>query len=53
MSSENIQSFFLILQLAVGNHIKNTIHIKENDWRSIYDIATKQSLVGVMMEGIN
>lgn len=52
MSSENIQSFFLILQLAVGNHIKNTIHIKENDWRSIYDIATKQSLVGVMMEGI-
>lgn len=52
MSSENIQSFFLILQLAVGNHIKNIIHIKENDWHSIYDIATKQSLAGVMMEGI-
>ena len=52
MLSENIQSFFLILQLAVGKHIKNAIHIKENDWHSIYEIATKQSLVGVMMEGI-
>lgn len=52
MFSENIQSFILILQLAVGKHIKNTIHIKENDWHSIYDFATKQSLVGVMMEGI-
>lgn len=52
MFSENIQSFFLILQLAVGKHIKNAIHIKENDWHSIYEIATKQSLVGVMMEGI-
>jgi len=52
MFSENIQNFFLILQLAVGKHIKNTIHINENEWHSIYDIATKQSLVGVMMEGI-
>lgn len=52
MFSENIQSFFLILQLAVGKQIKNAIHIKENDWHSIYEIATKQSLVGVMMEGI-
>lgn len=52
MFSENIQSFFWILQLAVGKHIKNAIHIKENDWHSIYEIATKQSLVGVMLEGI-
>ena len=52
MFSENIQGFFLILQLAIGKHIKNAIHIKENDWHSIYEIATKQSLVGVMMEGI-
>ena len=52
MLSEDIQSFFLILQLAVGKHIKNVIHVKENDWQSIYDIATKQSLVGVMMAGI-
>ena len=50
MLSEDIQSFFLIL--AVGKHIKNVIHVKENDWQSIYDIATKQSLVGVMMAGI-
>ena len=52
MLSEDIHSFFLILQLAVGKHIKNVIHVKENDWQSIYDIATKQSLVGVMMAGI-
>ena len=52
MFSENIQSFFLILQLAVGKHISNTIHVSENDWHSIYDIATKQSLVGVMLDGI-
>ncbi len=52
MLSEDIQSFLLILQLAVGKHIKNVIHVKENDWQSIYDIATKQSLVGVMMAGI-
>ena len=52
MFSENIQNFFLILQLAVGKHISNTIHINENEWHSIYDIATKQSMVGVMMEGI-
>lgn len=52
MFSENIQKFFLILQLAVGKPLKNTIHVKENDWHSIYTIATKQSLVGVMIEGI-
>lgn len=52
MLSEDIHSFFLILQLAVGKHIKNVIHVKENDWQSIYDIATKQSLEGVMMAGI-
>ena len=50
--SENIESFFLILQFAVGKHIKNTIHINESDWYSIYDIATKQSLVGIMLEGV-
>lgn len=52
MSSENIRSFFLILQLVVGKHITDTIHIKENDWHAIYDIATKQSLMGVMLEGV-
>lgn len=52
MFSENIQSFFWILQLALGKHISNTIHVSENDWHSMYDIATKQSLVGVMLDGI-
>ena len=52
MLSEDIQSFFLILQLAVGKHISNTIHINENEWHLIYNIATKQGLVGVMMEGV-
>ena len=51
MCSENSQSFFLMLQFAVGKHI-NTIHIKDNDWHSIYEIATKQSLRGILMEGI-
>ena len=52
MSSENIQSFLWILQLAVGKRQSNSIHINDKEWYSIYDIATKQSLVGVMMEGI-
>lgn len=52
MLSKNIQFFFCILQLAVGKHLAKTIHIKINDWYSIYDIAVKQSLIGVMMEGI-
>ncbi|WP_028911852.1 nucleotidyltransferase family protein [Prevotella sp. MA2016] len=52
MLSENIQKFFLILQLAVGKQIKPPLHLSENGWHSIYDIASKQSLVGVMIEGI-
>ena len=38
--------------MVVGKHITDTIHIKEKDWHAIYDIATKQSLMGVMFEGV-
>ena len=42
----------MILQLAVGKHTENSIHISENDWYSVYDIATKQSLLGIVLEGV-
>lgn len=52
MVSQTPEKFFYLLQLAVGKHPVNSISIDENDWEEIYETAVKQSLVGVVLEGI-
>lgn len=49
---KNIQDkFFQLLRLAIG--ASDNIHrIEKGDWKAIYEIAQKQSLLGVVFDGI-
>lgn len=47
-----IQSkFFLLLQLGIGAS-DSIPHIKGDEWSEIYEIAKKQSLLGVVFDGV-
>ena len=46
------EQFFFLLQLAVGKHSVDSISIDENEWEEIYETVIKQSLVGVVLEGV-
>lgn len=46
------QRFFYLLQLAVGKHPKETISLDERGWSELFNMAIKQSLVGVIFEGV-
>ncbi len=47
-----VQKFFCLLQLAVGKCPVEIIPIDEKEWEVIYRMAIKQSLVGVVFEGV-
>lgn len=44
--------FFYLLQLAIGKRPIDVIPIDENEWEEIYETAIKQSLVGVVLDGV-
>lgn len=44
--------FFYLIQLAVGKHPVDIIPIDEKEWEVIFEMAIKQSLVGVTLEGV-
>lgn len=52
MVSQTPEKFFYLLQLAVGKHPIDSISIEEKEWEKIYETAIKQSLVGVVLEGV-
>ena len=43
--------FFQLLRLAIGSSNDIPLILKE-EWKSIYEIAQKQSLMGVIFDGI-
>jgi hypothetical protein len=52
MVSQIPEKFFYLIQLAVGKHPVDIISIDEEEWEEIYETAVKQSLVGVVLEGV-
>lgn len=44
--------FFELLQIALGNRDRFTETPTEDDWRDIYEMATRQALVGVTFTGV-
>lgn len=45
------QRFFYLLQLGIGKHPQEIISLDERDWGELFDMAIKQSLIGVILEG--
>lgn len=55
MVSQNpqvLQKFFYLIQLAVGKCPVEIIPIDEKEWEIIFEMSTKQSLVGFVFEGV-
>ena len=46
------QNFFHLIQLAVGKCPEDFIPIDEKEWEVIYEMSIRQSLVGVVFEGV-
>lgn len=44
---------FQLLQIAVGEPFDGSLDLSEEEWRNIYAIATKQSLVSVILHSID
>lgn len=51
--SDIIEKFFHLLQIAVGKSFGGTIEVLEEEWGAIYDLASKQSLVSVILQGVD
>lgn len=45
--------FFQLLQFAVGKKAIPDLELSENEWAVMYDMACKQSLVGVIFESLD
>lgn len=55
MVSQNpqvLQKFFYLIQLGVGKQPEYIISIDEKEWELIFEMSTKQSLVGFVFEGV-
>ena len=52
MTSHIPEKFFYLLQLAVRKRPVDIISIDEKEWNVIFEMAYKQSLVGVVLEGV-
>ena len=46
------QSFFELIQVAIGNRQCLTHTLKEDEWAVLYEMAKKQSLVGVCFAAV-
>lgn len=51
-SSEARQTFFELLQVAIGNREKLSRTPSEKEWREVYQMAVKQSVVGLLFSAI-
>ena len=47
-----LQKIFYLIQLGVGKCPEDSISIAEKEWEVIFEMAIRQSLVGVVFEGI-
>lgn len=47
------QIFFELIQIAIGNKDGFDNGPKEKEWASLFDLACKQSLVSIALEGVN
>lgn len=52
MNSLITQKFIYLLQLAIGKKNVETISLNDDEWKMVYETATKQSLAGVVFEGV-
>ena len=52
MHSKVVDLFFNLLQFSVGGALRIDHIITEREWSELYDISGKQSLVGVIFEGV-
>lgn len=52
MESQITQKFIYLLQLGIGFHTKETISLNNEEWNLVYEMAIKQSLSGVVFEGV-
>ena len=50
MNIDNI--FFELIQVAIGNRICLSHSPTAEEWKALYEIAKKQSLVGVCFAGV-
>lgn len=51
MISKINSKFFYLLQLAIGKQRHETITLDNEEWSLIFELAVKQSLVGMILEG--
>lgn len=49
MSAEKL---FYLLQLAIGKRPQGAISLNDEEWNSLFEMACKQSLIGVAFEGV-
>lgn len=47
------ERFFQLLQIAVGKPINKQIEFTVNEWTSIYNLASEQSLVGLVLHAVD
>lgn len=47
------ERFFQLLQIAVGKPINKQIEFTVNEWLSIYNLASEQSLVGLVLHAVD
>lgn len=47
-----IDKFFYLLQMAMGKVPTHSMNIAEAEWGQLYSLAIKQSLLGVIFEGV-
>ncbi len=47
------ERFFQLLQIAVGKPINNQIKFTVNEWTAIYNLASEQSLVGLVLHAVD
>lgn len=53
MRGGSIELFFKVLQKAVGGNAVIAHDLTENEWAALYEIANKQSLIGVALEALD
>lgn len=52
MASEITFKFFHLLQAAFGQSFHESISFDEKEWNMVFEMAIKQSLIGVILEGV-
>lgn len=48
----NIQAFFDLIQVALGNRAQLSVIPEEDEWRAIYEESMRQSVAGICLAGV-